>query len=184
MFFQKSKAWRSSWVCLKLRNVYSLEHSQGKTYIISGITKMRLEVGCGGSAKKEIISELNFHALCWDLTGIVPMCKTKISFFACSWMVLGTELSLAKRISTRRTEQNVDHHPQQYGLCEEAKLFSFRVHTAINVVYDLKKIRIQGRRCPLHKYSPIAGGHVIQGLDSRHDWHITLPEMQTKIENN
>lgn len=37
--FQENKASRSSWVCLKLKNVYSVEHSEPKTYIIPGITK-------------------------------------------------------------------------------------------------------------------------------------------------
>lgn len=37
--FQKNKASRSLGVCLKLKNVYSLEHLQPKTYITPGITK-------------------------------------------------------------------------------------------------------------------------------------------------
>lgn len=56
--FQKNKTSHSSAVCLQLENVYPLEHSQPKTCIIPGTTKIR---GGKGLMGKKIKSEFNFE---------------------------------------------------------------------------------------------------------------------------
>lgn len=59
--FRRTKPLLSSGICLKLKNVYSLEHSQPKTYIIPGILKNNR--GGRGARRKKIESEFHFNTL-------------------------------------------------------------------------------------------------------------------------